>query len=313
MSFGDCAVNWFMMMSGFVLCAAHEKRLAPMYSSGVLTPTISDVRSFMSKRIKHVAPLYFAGVLLMIMLRCSDFNVMTLIPTLFMVQSWIPIDGFFFAYNSPAWFISDIVFCYLWFLPLLWYISTKKRGALKLLAIVLAGYCAMLLLVPSSSPWVYYLFYIFPVMQLPAFILGMILWQVASRIKRPRSAALSNLLIISALFLVVLSMAGYGILPDRLNLSSYWWISTVALLLVLTITDATDCFLTRLLHWQPLLMLGNASMAFYLLHLPWITGTRLFLQAIDVHVPAAVELPVSILLLAVISYTIHKCLGRKKA
>lgn len=313
-SFGDCAVNWFMMMSGFVLCAAHEKHLAVLYSSGVLTPTAADVKSFMAKRVRHVAPLYIVALVLMVILRHNDFNVMTFLPSLLMIQSWIPLDRYFFAYNSPAWFISDIMFCYLMFLPLLWYISAKKRGALKLFALTMGTYCAMLMLVPSLPQWVFYLFYIFPPMQLAAFIMGMLLWQIASRLRLSLTPpCLSNLLIIIALSSVGISMTGYGLLPDRLNLGIYWWPSTLLMLLGLTVTDATDCFMTRLLHWRPFIMLGNASMAFYLLHLSWIKGTRLLLKLTDVSLPAYVELPVSILLLAVLSCLIHSRVAKSKS
>lgn len=310
-SFGDCAVNWFMMMSGFVLCAAHENRLAPLYASGLLKPTASDVRRFMVKRIKHIAPLYFLALLLMLFLRRYEFNFASLIASGLMIQSWIPLREFYFGYNSPAWFVSDIMFCYLLFLPLLWFISYYRRGAIRLFVGILVVYGALLWLIPESPDEGNFFFYILPLMQLPSFVIGMIMWQIASKLRTISTPTHCNTLILCALLIIALTMAGYGFFPQRINLSSYWWPSTALLLIILTITDSANCLMSRLLHWRPLIALGNASMAFYLLHLPWLYASRILLDKLNQTIPAAIQLPGSILLLALISVAIHRTLKTK--
>ncbi len=308
MSFGDCAVNWFMMMSGFVLCAAHENRLAPLYASGLLKPNLSDISHFISKRIRHLAPMYFLGLILMVVLRRYEFRIDTFLTSALMIQSWVPDRNFYFGYNSPAWFISDIMFCYLLFLPLLWYIS--KYGARKLFVATVLIYGVLLLTInPANPEGTSYFFYIFPVMQLPAFILGMVIWQIASKLRRTSTPPHCNTLILCVLAILTLTIAGYGFFPERINLSSYWWPSTALLLIILTITDSANCVMTRILHWHPLQVLGNASMVFYLLHLPWLYTTRILLTKFDITLLPAIELPLSIMIFSVISIVINRLIA----
>ena len=53
---GSCPVNWFFMLSGFVLCLAFEGRQMPQ-------PMVTEARRFTASRFRRLAPLYYAGLI----------------------------------------------------------------------------------------------------------------------------------------------------------------------------------------------------------------------------------------------------------
>ncbi len=293
-SFGDCAVNWFMMLSGFVLCAAYENR------------TPRSVKHFLSGRFTRIAPLYYVSLAIMLLINKFEIGIKPLVASLLMIQSWFPNMDIFFSLNLPAWFVSDLMFCYLLFIPLHRLLTSGRKLFRRLiLGFALAAFAVVTVSVPQ--PWELFVIYIFPPMQLASFVTGMLLWQLVVRLRNVRLAPFqANLLILSAVWILIIFIGAYDYFPARLTLSSYWWIPTALLLVILTLTDRTDCLATRILHWRPLMMLGNAGLSFYLLHLPWILLTRMALKAVNVELPLPVELPLSILALALLSVIIHR-------
>lgn len=303
-AFGDCAVNWFMMLSGFVLAAGFgfpDARLRCASWRDLWRQTAS----FAGRRMRRIAPLYYVALALMILLMKFHVPVSAAVCQALMIQSWVPREDIFFGLNGPAWFISDILFCYAMFLPLMLLWTQWRRFARAALVVGVAAYFIALTLIPAGRElfWIY----IFPPMQLPSFIIGMLLWPVADRLrKKALSPAAACCLTGVAVALAVACMFGHAHVPAALQLSAFWWPSTALLLVVLTTTDAVRCFTTRVLHTPLLVELGNASFSFFILHLPWIWLTHKIMRVAGVELPLGVEVPVSIMLLAALTLWIHK-------
>lgn len=310
-AFGDGPVTWFFMLSGFVLCLAFSNRYEAEISAGRrLAP--ADVWHFILPRYKRLAPLYYIGMVLMLILWIvTDRWVIrkALLASALMVQSWVPDMYYFFSFHRPAWFVSDIMFCYLLFLPLLWVMVRYRYGWLWLMLPVLLAYFTVVMLYGDTPEKVMrlYIFYVLPPMRLPAFMSGMVLWRLTGRLRGVEiKPVVANALIVLTVAVTVGWFAGAGRLPECISMSSYWWPVTALILVVLTLTDGVDCRATRLLHWHGLVSLGNASMAFYLLHRPLLSYWEWLTDMTGVKIPAAVSLPLEMALMIVIALWIHR-------
>jgi peptidoglycan/LPS O-acetylase OafA/YrhL len=142
---GYLAVDFFFLLSGFVLALSHGERLR---SGG-----IAAVPDFLRRRIARIWPLHAVmlgfALLLLVMLRASgrtapEFPLAELPAHLLLVQAWGFADPL--RWNDPAWSISCELAAYLLF-PLWAMTIDWHRHATPLLL----GVIAMLLLALSAA------------------------------------------------------------------------------------------------------------------------------------------------------------------
>ena len=264
-SFGDFAVCCFFMLSGFVLSLKYKIFTPVFHSSSNIKITNRKIYSFAISRLKKIAPLYYLTLVAMLVFAKFDVPFVSVLCSLLMVQSWIPDDSVFFSLNGPEWFISDIMFCYLAFWPIVACIQTY-RDHLKLIATVLLT-VYFIVINTISAPLTLFWIYIFPPMQLPTFIIGMFIHYAAISLKEMTASfqKQATYCVAASFSIIIIFMAYYKYIPDRFSLSSYWWAPTALLIGVLAITDRTKSFATRILHNRFIILLGNASMTFYFL------------------------------------------------
>ena len=103
---GRSGVTFFFILSGFVLAWSSESGDSP--------------KRFYRRRMARLYPAYLVALVFaagMIFLRTPQ-NLIQGIPTLLLVQAWIPSSTYYFALNVPAWSLSCEAFFYLTFGPL---------------------------------------------------------------------------------------------------------------------------------------------------------------------------------------------------
>lgn len=227
-AFGDISVSIFFILSGFVLTVSYAPR--------DICVSLPNFFRFITHRLISIYPLYIAGMILMwyFEYRYTITHRIMLTQALFL-QGHNSRPEYFLSANSPTWFVSDILFCYILFLPLLYLL---KRPVIfhRSLYILFPLYFIVLIFIPESD--VYHTVYISPLMQLPVFIIGMALAShylslPLNNRPRLRLRALKLLLPISILLLIIqIYLSPY--IPSRLSLASYWW--PVSALLVYSIS-----------------------------------------------------------------------------
>ncbi len=96
-------VTFFFVLSGFVLVVAYGR-----YEK-------IHVKKFLIKRIIKIYPLYVISLLLpvSILIMKEKMDYLNLIINLSLIQSWIP--PYPLTMNGPAWYLSDLMFCYITF------------------------------------------------------------------------------------------------------------------------------------------------------------------------------------------------------
>jgi peptidoglycan/LPS O-acetylase OafA/YrhL len=250
----------FFMLSGFVL-------------AWVARPGESK-RAFWRRRAVKIFPnhvvTWVAGLVLMI-----SFGVYTswweVLPSLFLLQSWIPVEGVLAGTNGPAWSLSCELFMYAMFpFALAWALRMDARKLWRWLIGLAAGiilFTALVgLTVPSEpkalgqdvSAYQFYILIFFPLVRLPDFVIGVLIARlVITGQWRPVRARWTWLLFGIGW---VISMN----LPNPLGFVAPF---LPALILGLggaataDINESKNLFTRRWAMW-----LGDRSFAFYLIH-----------------------------------------------
>jgi peptidoglycan/LPS O-acetylase OafA/YrhL len=279
--FGYEAVTFFFVLSGFILTYVHIEAGPPQRLN-------VTAREFLISRIARIAPAYLAGLALAapfffysaLKLDTSLFIAgVVLVP--FMAQAWYPPAAL--LWNLPAWSLSNELLFYAAY-PILWRTLGKMAGGTILFlafgAIVLVEAFRGLLADLDSVAWHNFRAY-FPLLNLPQFVFGIGLAGIfiSGRALPPTTHEK----------LLWASLAALGMIIAFKN--SVPWLGSTPIISVVfgcIIFGASggSGFLTRALSAKPLVMLGEASYAIYIIHIPiwlwWYRVNRVNLRP-DMH------------------------------
>jgi len=258
---GDCGVAFFFILSGFVLSIAHGQEIESGKWHG---------QPFIAKKLLRLLPLHWlcaALFALRIYLHGDPVEADTVLPNLLLLQSWIPVERFYYSLNSPAWFLSDLLFLYLIFRPLYTFLATKRlKTVCSTVAAALAIYALVAAFLPKEQvePWLY----IFPISRVFDFSLGILsyrLWRNLSQRRAPRRLPSLDVAALALLFLTYLL---HGWLPERVACQSLFWLFMPAIILLFSADDRTQRpgLISRALQSRPAQWLGSITFEFYLLH-----------------------------------------------
>lgn len=104
---GPGAVTFFFALSGFVMAYSYDRKFFPLNTE--------QLKSFYVKRLSRLYPLYILTFLISIPIVFQthfETNVFSALINLFMLQSYFPNGIQVFAFNSLAWFLSDLMLFY---------------------------------------------------------------------------------------------------------------------------------------------------------------------------------------------------------
>jgi peptidoglycan/LPS O-acetylase OafA/YrhL len=273
---GFVAVDFFFVLSGFVLAYRYVSENHEMSASK---------RSFWVARLARVYPVYVLGILIGAPLYIQTVSsghshanalillVVSLGATLLLVQGWYYRTAT--AWNTPAWSLSVEAFLYAAFpFAMPWLArrahTERRRIGLMALCAVISLICpvAYVLLKPDavagglddSGRWLDTLRFN-PLVHLPSFLLGILagLHHLRRTSRSPAGVAFALLVAI----VVVLALSSH--IPHVL-LHTGLLAPLFAALIYFVAGD--EGMFSRALSVQPLVVLGDASYALYLLHFP---------------------------------------------
>nr|AKT74303.1 TxnB11 [Streptomyces bottropensis] len=258
---GDVGVSFFFVLSGFILTWVNRPDDTP--------------RRFWRRRLVKIFPnhLVTLSVALLLMLSVgASITAINTVPTVFLVQSWIPDQEAVINYasNAPSWSLACELLFYLSF-PLLLRLTRAVRP--RHLWAWVVGVAVLIALVPllarllpeqprmplTNDPWwpVWFTYY-FPVTRLLEFVLGILMALVV--LHRRRFVLGRG----PALLLTVGAFVGGANLPGV-----YRMVAATALplaLLIASIAKADVPDRSRVLGSRLMVRLGEISYALYLVH-----------------------------------------------
>lgn len=271
--FGAFPVAFFFILSGFLLSMGYTEK----YEKGELV-----YGKFVQKRLIRIFPLNWFSLMLALLIpfivnlvnhQLNSYYYATLLPNVFLLQSWFPLKSVYFSGNAVAWFLSDILFCYLLF-PVLLRITTSKAKHLFML-VVLTLYFLLVFLIPDNL--IHPFIYINPVFRLVDFIIGMYLyalWRLYSNRNINEGNFISNSLFeVTVVFVSILFIIAYPYVTTRCSCVSLFWIPSI-LLILFFVKNQRGGILTNALSHRIFVYLGSLSFPFYMFHLTVIHWNR---------------------------------------
>ncbi len=265
---GSCGVDFFLILSGFVLCVGYENK--------VLSSDF-HYRHFIFKRLIRVYPLHIFCLLnwliIQIIATLLNFNViLKLIPNIVLLQSWFPFQSIYFSGNAVSWCLSDLMFFYCAFPFLIRIFVKNRKKAVYSMGIIVSAYLVLINIIPQDK--IHYIVYICPLTRLIDFIIGMLLWQLYISIessvfvKQITDMHISFRTLIEIIPLLILGIAIciYPYIAECYSPCAWWWMPMAILILTLTVFNKSGGGISILLNNRFLLIFGNISFSFYMLH-----------------------------------------------
>lgn len=267
MSFGNEAVVFFFVLSGFILTYVHaqlttESSFLNVSNTQFLIARLSRILPAYLIGLALAAPFFFYGFLVSDTLNATTFFLGIALVPLFLQSCWPPAA---LLWNAPAWSLSVEWFFYISFPALL----NAMRGIRKwnliasaFLLVICMGVLRYALADISGGPaWHNFISY-FPLMHLPQFVLGIALGLLFLRSQQ--NPSLNRLFFYFGLFGVVLLMA---FKPNNV------WLSNPAIISIpfgVLIYGAAGwpCDVMRNTAGKAVNILGEASYSLYILHIP---------------------------------------------
>lgn len=264
---GPTAVGYFYVLSGFVMALAY-------YRPG----TRFDFRNYWLARFSRIYPVYIISFVLTCLYYLEIMSKLKpgkILANIFLYQAWIP--KYALSFNIAAWSLSVEAFFYLLF-PFL-AILAMRQPAKRLIWISLGFWIVSQIthsiltmrFMPEMSSWLAY----FPLFHLNAFLLGVAggIWYMANPAQQIANHGKNLFLLIGALGFVLIMLGLREFMPafpDNFSLDTGLLAPFFLIIILALATDTTR--LSQGLSQPWLILLGDASYALYILHVPfrWI-------------------------------------------
>lgn len=296
---GPTAVDYFFVLSGFVMSLAY-------YRPG----TRFDFRGYWLARFSRIYPVYIFSFVI----TCFYYlNILSKIKpdkisaNIFLYQAWIP--DYALSFNIAAWSLSVETFFYLVF-PFLIILSMRLSAEKMIWAAtvfwVISQVVHSILFIRFMPEWANWLNY-FPLFHLNAFLLGVaggILYLTNSSLQTIKQSTIRLALAASVgVILLLLSLREYmPTFPHSFSLDT-GLLAPLFLIIVMALALDTT-YLSQVLSHPRLVLLGDASYALYILHVPflWLLKGLLTLTGVTIAygIVFSIYIPATILLCIVV-------------
>jgi peptidoglycan/LPS O-acetylase OafA/YrhL len=299
---GYLGVNFFFILSGFIISYSYKQKIIEK---------IISKREFIVARIARIYPLHLLTFLFALILGLrqviitgSDFLWQQFFLNIALLQSFVPIKEYYFSFNAVSWSISNELFFYLMF-PILIVLFTniKRRRLLLTSLLIVCVYFISTIIVPEQ--YHHALFYINPLTRIIDFIIGIGIFHVWEHIQLSkvfkehkigaflkRKGILTIIEIVSICVLVMMIILSKEILHVY-RYASYYWIPMAMIILCFALSSIGGGWISQILSLKPLVIAGEVSFGFYMLHRQIIGISRKILASISekflIVIPAILE------------------------
>lgn len=310
-------VSFFFILSGFGSGYSSADRRQK--------PTLKAIGSHLWKKIKKIYPILFVTTIYFVLMSdlpraINNGDWMTLkecgwnlIKCLLMIQSWW--NPYLF-YNGVTWFISTILFLYLFDLPVRYWLDKlhdmkREKSILTGLSVGLAVLIVIVATLESNRANMGYYLYAFPPLRLAEYLLGMCAGRCLYRINSEKQTE-GNVVVftilegVSLLFWVILF--AFPIPVNSYSMQVYWLLPN---LIVLIIMGLGKGLFSKIFSMKLFKDMGDISMECYLLHQPVLMTYTAFVQMDNTIRGTLFYIVFNLGFIVLLSFMFHKrCIGR---
>lgn len=285
---GFIGVSFFFILSGFILSYSYEDKLKN---------EVTSKRQFILLRLARIVPMHLllAMPFILLTIHLKNFDFSKTLTNILLMQSWIPKEDYYFSLNGVSWSLSDELFFYLMFIPLIYTSITKKViTAISIITLLLTIYFLKIIQTEELNHWLYY---IFPVSRLVEFICGMIIYACW---KNSRQQTVDSLLFLISLLPLLIAIYYSNNINNSLRYSLYYLLPMV--IFFTSCIYLSNGVIHTILSSKTLELLGKSSFIFYLIHQPII----LFCFKIFGHNPGPLYLIALLVIITIVSIILYK-------
>ena len=254
---GYTGVTFFYILSGFIINYSFCKhRLSGKF----------DYKDFLAFRISRLFPVHILSLALFILAFSSfgDFNwnkIPSLISNLFLIQSFIPFQDYYFAYNPVSWSISCELFFYFAFC----FLVRFKTSRLLFILFIVISLNLFLINYPPVSISSHWLFYINPFFRMSDFIIGVVFCRAYLSSGYTPSKRVSSILEVLAIlsFFITVFIATNFIKDMNIKFDILFIPCMLMLVVVFAFNNGV---ISGWLSNKYLILLGESSFSFYMIH-----------------------------------------------
>lgn len=305
---GYWGVSFFFVLSGYILCHTYQARLAD--------GRIGRGR-FLLLRLARIWPLH---VMVAVPLALYQWRVVGgaalpfILTNLALIHGWIPSTRYYGSLNGPSWSLSDELFFYVAFA---WLACWPLRQLAGLAAVLLVA-CTLL----ATGFWAsghaairedgvigvsYWATAIFPPTRLLDFVAGMLLYRLP---RRQRGAVRATGWELGSIGLLLAAAITYTLLNLPPVLRAQILYLPIMILLVHTFVQGEGLIARCLARSRTLVLLGEASFALYLIHVPIIRRVIAWYEAASSPVPLVLAMALTGVACVGLSIPVHKLLEK---
>lgn len=288
---------FFMLMTGFVMSRSYgAKILDGSFRYG----------SFLLRRLFKFYPLHLLCLFIYIAIRRNTLDVtdyLTLLPNILLLQSWIPIEHFYFSGNAVSWYLSDLLF-FLFLFPVLYRGIGRMSGKdlLRLVSGLLVVYVIYVIFLRTDD--LNYWLYVFPPVRLFDFIWGMVMWRCYELYPTAGRWSHPSVIELALVTGVVITIITYP-LHDRWHVALIHWLVLVPVVWVFMQGDRQGGWVSRLLKKRVMVWLGGLTLDTYLLHQLIFAVMMNNAMKHGVQLPYPVMLLICLTVVVFVSYLTH--------
>ncbi len=281
---GYVGVSFFFILSGFIIAHNYTAKLSDASCSK---------REFWVARIARIYPLHLLTLVIALLtggtfIATQPLSWAHLFTSATLTNAYIPRSDFFFALNSPAWSLCCEQLFYALFPFALPIVKSPKRLAWIAIAAIF-----VVLIGSSITPdgYIKGIWYTNPIMRLPDFVVGILLWHGYQRVKdKGISPLMASIMEISTILLFIAFYIYAEGVPKPYRYSFYYWLPMTAIILTFSLQKGV---ISELLRTRIFIIGGEISYGIYLTqiliinvlatkvaHLPGAVGATIVLAAI---------------------------------
>lgn len=275
------ALNLFFVLSGFMMAYSYRNKDIEVSPLDSIKFGIKKIRSLYGLHIIMAIP--FILLLVMQMLKNSGLigiNLLTMVLNLTLTQCWAVKDTVILGMNSPAWFLSNMMFLYMAF-PFIWkkVKGAKSNKSLYITAAVLlcVKYMISLLLVlfNADSSFIWWVNDISPIGRVFDFTLALIAGRIfftyienneGQVFGKVKATILEIVFIALAVVIGLANTANFNNVVLKALFSDYTVVFMFISIPLAILFYSCEGMITRLLNHQPFIYFGEVSSYFYLIH-----------------------------------------------
>ncbi|MCE8622009.1 acyltransferase [Bacteroides fragilis] len=281
---GFVGVSFFFVLSGFIIAYNYQKKL----SESRMTK-----RSFWVARIARIYPLHVLTLLIAAALGgyviASGFTDWSkhFLASLTLTNAYIPKADYFFSFNSPSWSLCCeqlFYFCFPFLVPM----AKNYKGLFCVFLISAILVIVGMYFTPESDIKGYW--YVNPIARFPDFIVGMLLFQLYDRLKNKNITSFQGSIIeiISIVLFLVFYLYAAEV-PKVYRYSCYYWLPIAFILISFSLQKG---WVSRLLSNRILVIGGEISFSFYLIHLFVLLSYAEWQKENNFHIVWYVSIPI---------------------